>query len=419
MTPARHKTVQIIGGLLALGFVIGIVFLLQFRFATGDIYPGYSTLRADPFGAKAWYEGLDELPQLTVSRNFHPPHRDLFRPEHPELSTVFILGSQLREFRNFPTDGFEPLDEFIRNGGRLVFSFEGMIRQSWWFFPESDSMAGEEDDSEDFEEAEEDEPVDLKDDFEDIDEGELAIVNLGDQWGAVVKFEEEIDLDILDPATGVRSLKTSWYSKLCFTDLAVDWDVIHEISGYPVIIEKKIGQGSVVLMADSYVFSNEAIWRDRQPQLLARLIGANRQSVTFDEFHLGVRARPSIAGLIRGYGLHILVFSLILLALLFIWKNSSSLVPPLDEADGSLSAARGKGMEAGFINLLQRHVPEKALLPTCYQEWKKSSAAKAHPEATLKMVESIVHGSQARKDPVEMYRVIQEHLHSQRFVKPK
>src|SRR5437016_9305442 len=35
---------------------------------TGEVYPAYSSLRSDPLGAKALYESLAALPDLTVER---------------------------------------------------------------------------------------------------------------------------------------------------------------------------------------------------------------------------------------------------------------------------------------------------------------------------------------------------------------
>ena len=41
--------------------------LFQLRFEQGDIYPAYSSLRADPLGTKVFYESLETLPGLSVA----------------------------------------------------------------------------------------------------------------------------------------------------------------------------------------------------------------------------------------------------------------------------------------------------------------------------------------------------------------
>jgi len=40
------------------------------RFQSGDIYPAYSSFRADPLGTKALYESFNRL--LAVEQNFKP-----------------------------------------------------------------------------------------------------------------------------------------------------------------------------------------------------------------------------------------------------------------------------------------------------------------------------------------------------------
>jgi hypothetical protein len=57
---------------LAAVFLGGLVALFTADFAGGEVYPEYSTLRADPDGAKLLFESLARLPGLTVTRNFMP-----------------------------------------------------------------------------------------------------------------------------------------------------------------------------------------------------------------------------------------------------------------------------------------------------------------------------------------------------------
>src|SRR2546427_9645317 len=40
-------------------FVLGVGRLFQLRFEAGDVYPPYSSLRADPLGTKALFESLE------------------------------------------------------------------------------------------------------------------------------------------------------------------------------------------------------------------------------------------------------------------------------------------------------------------------------------------------------------------------
>src|SRR5204863_8754750 len=56
--------------LLAVLFCYGVSRLFVLRYERGDVYPPYSTLRADPLGTKGIYEALDQLPGVNAERNF-------------------------------------------------------------------------------------------------------------------------------------------------------------------------------------------------------------------------------------------------------------------------------------------------------------------------------------------------------------
>ena len=51
-------------------FAAGLAHLFKLRFDVGDIYPEYSSLRSDPLGTMALYEGLERIPALSVRRDF-------------------------------------------------------------------------------------------------------------------------------------------------------------------------------------------------------------------------------------------------------------------------------------------------------------------------------------------------------------
>ncbi|HUB80406.1 MAG TPA: hypothetical protein VMB03_16495 [Bryobacteraceae bacterium] len=58
--------------LLAAVFTFGLIRAFSIRFATGDVYPDYSSMKASPSGAKLLYDALARTPGLGVSRNFQP-----------------------------------------------------------------------------------------------------------------------------------------------------------------------------------------------------------------------------------------------------------------------------------------------------------------------------------------------------------
>jgi hypothetical protein len=127
-----------------------------------------------------------------------------------------------------------------------------------------------------------------------------------------------------------------------------------------------------VIATDSYFLSNEALRRDRHPDLLAWLVGPGRH-VVFDEAHLGVAERPGVATLMRQYRLFWLVAGLVLLAGLFIWKHSVSLLPAEKNWETGDSVP-GKDAASGFVNLLRRSIPPGDLMRICFVEWRRTAA---------------------------------------------
>jgi hypothetical protein len=99
---------------LAALFLGGLVALFTADFAGGEVYPEYSTLRADPDGAKLLFESLTRLPGLTVTRNFMP-----LQNLAANGSTAVLLG--LREL-----DPAE-LEKLAKRGSRVV----AALREDW------------------------------------------------------------------------------------------------------------------------------------------------------------------------------------------------------------------------------------------------------------------------------------------------
>src|SRR6185312_11842200 len=71
--------------------VFGIVELFQLRFESGDIYPKYSSLRADPLGTMAFYESLEKIPGINVRRDFSVGNR---LPEEQETVYLHLAGER-------------------------------------------------------------------------------------------------------------------------------------------------------------------------------------------------------------------------------------------------------------------------------------------------------------------------------------
>jgi hypothetical protein len=104
---------------LAAMFLGGLVALFTADFAGGEVYPEYSTLRADPDGAKLLFESLARLPGLTVTRNFLPVQSLAPKSLAANGATVVLLG--LRELDP------DVMEKLAGAGNRVV----AALREDW------------------------------------------------------------------------------------------------------------------------------------------------------------------------------------------------------------------------------------------------------------------------------------------------
>jgi hypothetical protein len=354
-------------------FVFGLVRLFQLRFEVGDVYPAYSTLRSDPLGAMAFYESLGKLPGIAARRDLSAQNR---LPEEPHTVYLQLAGSYYDWYRA-PADLSHELDAFLARGNRLVITF----------FPETWSFGFNHNDDDETnsvkstppgtknEKMTPEKPVKKKKKIDD----EERTVDLTERWGFGIDFIKLKQAgDVYEPAQVMNKSDLplprvlDWHSGTVFTNLDAAWRVIYARGTNAVLIERHFGKGSIVMATDSYFVSNEAMATDRHADLLAWLVGPNK-NVVFDEAHFGIVDSAGIAMLMRKYRLHGVAAGLLLLAGLFIWKNASSLVPPQAEPERQNYIA-GKDAAAGFVNLLRRSIAPRDLLPACFAEWKKSVA---------------------------------------------
>ncbi|MCX7824784.1 MAG: hypothetical protein N2689_04430 [Verrucomicrobiae bacterium] len=404
--------------LVAMVLVAGLTQLFLLRFAAGDVYPPYSTLRADPLGARAFYDSLASLHGLSAQRNF----QSLDRLKASPPLTFFWLGENINEMKVAPKWVVESLESLVKNGARLVFTFcpeQTAPRKSWVERARERQMEEKKD------RKKKDGPKDAKRrtarPAPRHDEGEeTTIVSLRERWGfdwdhADLPRNQDGTFKSIpvsrraDTATLPKTI--TWHTAIYFTNIDPSWRTIYSRGRRPVLVERPLGRGTIVFVADSYLLSNEGLRDNREPALLAWLVGPNT-TLVFDETHLGVSESPGIMTLARQYRLHGLFAGLLVLAALFVWKNAASFVPPHDEEAGALrlEPTAGKDAAAGLVNLLRRTIPPRDLALVCFEEWKKSFAHRQELAARLARAQSLVDAERSRppakRQPVQMYRDI-------------
>jgi hypothetical protein len=404
----------ILSGCLGL-FAFGLVELFELRFAGGDVYPAYSSLRADPLGTMALYESLGQIPGIAVRRDFTTANR---LPAGP--GTVYLhLAASRHELERMPAELMQELKQFLARGGRLVLAYAPQTGpDTVGFFDEEPptnavkSLPAKARDAK----PSANKPAQKKKKSPD-DEREMS---LSEAWNFHAGFRGLFPQgNSYEPVRVVNRTDLplpaglNWHSGMIFTNCDPQWKTIYARGTNAVVLERKFGPGSVVLATDSYFVSNEAMSRDRHADLLAWLVGPG-QNVVFDEAHLGITDTAGVVSLMWKYHLQALLAGLLLLAGLFIWKNASSLVPPPAQ-EGEAPFVAGKDAAGGFVNLLRRSLPPQALLTTGFAEWKKSIApGGAISAARRQAAEQILAAENARppkaRNPVAAYRKISETL---------
>ena len=440
---------------LAAVFAAALYSLLALRMGEGDVYPPYSTFRADPVGAKALFAALENLPgrPLRVERHFRPLERLAVEPDgrNNDLShtTIFVLGEKPDDWNHFGTpERAGAIEQALRAGARVVVAFQsvaeplGPPRPAITVNPDERKAkpssrprgrkSGIRNDGPEATPAAGDGKK--KDGESTMDELMKKVakreVTLAQRWGIDFRRVEKRAPDAgrqgghivttqAFPAVAAETGKDSlpWHSALDFELAASEtplWRVMYSRSRQPVLAERDFGAGKLVLASDTYFLSNEALFKDANPPALAWLLGDARR-VVFDEQMHGTRENPGLMTFVNRYRLTGAVFALLALALLYLWKNAAALVPPPPDpgAEGAPPQA-GLAADAGLPSLLRRAVPPAQLPQLCYDQWKHSSGGldgrrRPTPERRKRLTE-ILSAFGLEKDPAAAYRAMRAAL---------
>jgi len=387
LTRSRFLNLLVLLGCAA--FCVALAKLLLVRFSTGDVFPPYSTLRSDPLGTKIFYDSIGSLPRHRAERN----ERDLDRLVDGPGTALYVIGLQdalVSEKERIA------LESFVPSGGRLVITFfpryQAPHKNASAPIPTpTPSATGEPSPT----------PPGLR--FEKL------LLN----WDVKLKTDHDKKDDAAQNVSALPLEKTlTWHSGISFHPQNSDWRTIYECDRGPVVIERKFGAGTVVLAADSYFLSNEALLLERAPEFLTWL-NAERARAIFDETHLNIHEHPGVATLLRRYGLAGFVLGFVMLILLWLWRNATWSLGLRRSASATHDIVSGRESFDGFVNLLRRGIAPPQLLEVCFTEWKRSAAKSA--ETKLRPEEFAAIADENSHHPVAAYNRISELLHTRKW----
>ncbi|WP_281185388.1 DUF4350 domain-containing protein [Trichlorobacter lovleyi] len=354
--------------------------LFALRFEAGDIFPAGSSLRSDPQGSMALYQALERTGGVKVERNY----RSLAN-QKVTASTILLLGNQHHELTTADKQEIAEVDQLVAAGNRVVVAFNPVIT-----VPECRPVPAPK-------------PADAK--------TPKAVKAPDTAWGISAGYlpvsesapdKQLIKANLAEPGLALPA-EIRLLSRLTLLPPPTGWRTIYAVDGKAVVLERSIGSGSLVLVSDSSLFSNEALKADRQAALLVWLLGEQRR-IIFDEFHLGVSEQGGIMALARRFGLLPLIGVLLLLAGLYIWQQSIPLNPAGAVASRDPAVGLSHDSFSGLVNLLQRNIPEKQLLKVCCQEWQKSFKRELQQDAALR--KELSDAMTTQDDPVARYQRI-------------
>lgn len=382
----------------------GIYHIFSIRFKIGDVYPPYSSLRTDPLGTKVFFESLSGFRDFNLQRDYDT----VPRWEGNDDTTLFLLGCNQGILEMSHKENRQILSWILSAGTRVVISLN-YKRAVFFTAPEDDDES--EGDKKDEDSSGDDEKGKEKDKDKKIKKDYSLTKLLGFKIAPFGKDRSEsADLSYteseLDLPHSIK-FKPSYY----FSDLNESWTVLYSQKDKPVIIFKKYGQGTIVLCADSYIFSNEAMMSDRYPRLLSWFVGRGKR-IFFDETHFGIVKQTGMIDLAYKYRLHGVIFIFIFLTLLYIWKTAVPFVPPRSSANKKARIIRAdRDYLDGLISLLQRYIPENKLINTCIEEWEKAYLkGKKLPGSPVSSAVDLEQLAANYEKPSQMYNSISKKL---------
>jgi hypothetical protein len=389
--------------LVSILFLAGVVRLFALRFSKGDVHTPYSSLRADPLGARALYEAYDEIPGVDCRRLL----RSLDTLRDSRNYTLYALGISASALFNRETSA--ELRSAALGGARIVLALTSRT-------VERDEYAAEDDKPENKDENEPDRSREGRDD-KDADRFSFPAFQLNaGELGFEIQKLDDVDANATSTIDGVEA-RVPWHGGTRFTALKSGWTPIYNVDGKPVVIERRFRQGSIVVMTDSYLLSNEALRFTSTPKFLLWLTGTNR-TILFDETHHGAVEQLGVMHLVKKYNLVPALAAAAMLALLFIWRNATTLIPAQKESVSAVVS--GRDAAVGRINLLRRSVPPQTVTATCVEFWDQAlghlSSRSQYANAIQSVAESESSLPPRKRNPVAAYNQIANMLKQRRRI---
>ncbi len=345
----RRSVVAAIAGILLLALFGITAFESVVRRAENySYYPEFSSLNNEELGLKAYYETLTRL-GIAVSRNYRP-----FLKLEGQRTTVIYAGPNLGDFRFRPEKGLEQFERVAQGGARVLVLFQTKETRYEKVPPPQPDVKNPSE----------------KGSAKPQAEPKPRLDTMLKRWG-VEEQETDVPLATRKPKTlklipSVVRRDVLWH----FAKWDPRWkSVLTSPDGNPLLLERTFGEGSIGLLAAVEPFTNQQLLTKPDASLLAVTM-TGRHPLIFDEAHLGVAETDTVAGLARQHNLEWILLGFLALAVLYIWRNAVSFIPPLQPI--AEAGIKGRDAHAALTSLLAQSVTRDKLLREISAEWKHS-----------------------------------------------
>lgn len=340
--PHRNRLALAAAVVLAAALLFALAQSILRRADSSEAYPAYSSLNNGENGVKAYFEALARL-GFAPSRNFKPV--DKLAGLH---AAIFYAGSPLSSFRYSDKKDLEQWEMLACRGARLILVFDPVAVISLDQPKPSSHPAG----------------VPPED-------------TLKKRWGIDLSYAERSVPDAHRRLLSrLNMLSVNWR----FSSWSSAWTPSHQHNGSPLYLERAFGAGSIVLVADSKLFTNRELLLHPDTEALAWAPGAFHK-VVFDESHLGLADTGTVLGLAAAHGLAWMLVGFLALAVLYVWRSSVSFIPP--RALPVEASVSGRDAHLALAHLLMQSVPAKSVLRVAGEEWNRSAPLLGRSTARL------------------------------------
>jgi Domain of unknown function (DUF4350) len=324
-----HRRTALMGvGALSALFAAAIITTVLLRAGVTYNYPAYSSLNNSADGTKAYYEALRKL-GFNVTRNYRP-----LRKLNGTRADIFYGGAPLSALQNADEKELQELEQLAKGGARLTIAIQPEVVGT-----EVSRVKKEK-------------------------KQKAAAKNmLKQRWGIEIGFRPR-QLTGTETTTLNRLGMKPFIAY--FRAWSRDWSPSLMRSDAPLFLERRFGQGSILLISDCRYFTNRELLTRPDMEILTAVAGKHPQ-IIFDETHLGLEDTGTVVGLTTAHRLNWIFAGFLVLACLYIWRNSVSFIPPLPRAKDS--AIAGQDAYAALTNLLMQSVAPKSLLHRAAEEW--------------------------------------------------